>query len=64
MESQVAAFFADHGNEVEQLAIAASWLPRPGSSQELDLFLLPDGFQCSEEEAYAELFNGLQWRRE
>lgn len=63
-ETQMAEFFKKHGREIECLAHDAGWLPRPGSSMELDVFLLPDGFSCPEEETYAELFNALQFRRE
>ena len=52
-------FLQLHRKEVLALAKKAGWLPRPGSSLELDQFLLPDGFESPADEAYDELENVL-----
>jgi hypothetical protein len=43
-------------------ATTAGWLPRPGSSLELDLFLLPDGPGVPEDEAGIAYLEALEVR--
>lgn len=44
-------FFQRYHERILRCAQAAGWLPRPGSSLELDIFLLPDGPGCPEDDA-------------
>ena len=50
-QEQIASFFHDHEEEVQQVARQEAWWPRPaGDSRGLEAFLLPQGFQRPEVE--------------
>lgn len=65
MEEGWRKFFSAFKNRTYNAAITLGWLPRRGgTSDELDIFILPDGPEAPPEEYYEELYEGLLWREE
>lgn len=60
-EKQQEEFVRDYERELLALAVAHHWGSKGFELKNWASKLLPDGYQCPEEETYAELQNALQY---